>query len=70
MCRSQTVGRRYTPILQESRIPCYHDINRMSTDLSWLLRGTIVNRAYGTHKNLYISVFLLTIFGPINFGPP
>ena len=35
-----------------------------------LLRGAIVNRAYGTHKNLYIPVFLLTIFGHIYFGPP
>ena len=41
-----------------------------------LLRGTIVNRTYGTHKNLYhgiyniyiyiyISLLSLTIFGPI-----
>ena len=29
-----------------------------------------VNRAYGIHKNLYISLFLLAIFGPINYGPP
>ena len=35
-----------------------------------LLRGTIVNRTYGTHKNLYVSPFLLTIFGPVNYGPP
>ena len=35
-----------------------------------LLRGTIVNRTYGTHKNLNISLFLLTIFGPVNYGPP
>ena len=35
-----------------------------------LLRGTIVNRTYCRHKNLYISLFLLTIFGPINYGPP
>ena len=35
-----------------------------------LLRGTIVNRTYGIHKNLYIEAFLLTIFGPINYGPP
>ena len=37
---------------------------------SLLLRGAIVNRTYGTHKNLYIYVFLPTIFGPINYGPP
>ena len=35
-----------------------------------LLRGTIVNRTYGIHKNLYIYPFLLTIFGPINYVPP
>ena len=35
-----------------------------------LLRGAIVNRTYGIYKNLYISPFLLTIFGPINYGPP
>ena len=35
----------------------------------WLpLQGTIVNRTYGTHKNLAISLFLLTIFGPIYYG--
>ena len=35
-----------------------------------LLRGIIVNRIYGTHKNLYIHLFSLTIFGPIYYGPP
>ena len=35
-----------------------------------LLRGDIVNRAYDIHKNLYIKQFLLTIFGPVNYGPP
>ena len=35
-----------------------------------LLRGTKVNRTYDTHKNLYACLFLLTIFGPINYGPP
>ena len=35
-----------------------------------LLRGTIVNGTYGIHKNLYISPFLLTKFGAINYGPP
>ena len=32
-----------------------------------VLRGTKVNRTYGTHKNLYISLFLLTIFGPTRY---
>ena len=35
-----------------------------------LLRGTIVNRTYGKHKTLNISLFLLAIFGPIYYGPP
>ena len=35
-----------------------------------LLRGTILNRTYGEYKNLYISLILLTIFGPIYYGPP
>ena len=34
------------------------------------LRGTIVIRTCGIHKNLYIYPLLLTIFGPINYGPP
>ena len=32
--------------------------------------GHILNRTYGTHKNLYISLFLPTKFGPIYYGPP
>ena len=35
-----------------------------------LLRGAIVNRTYGILKNLYVYPFLLTIFGPVNYGPP
>ena len=35
-----------------------------------LLRGNIVNRTCGTDKNLYISLFLPTIFGSIYHGPP
>ena len=35
-----------------------------------ILRGTIVNRTYGTHKNLHIYLFLPTTFGPIYYGPP
>ena len=34
------------------------------------IRGTMLNKTYGTHKNLYVSLFLLTIFGPIYYGPP
>ena len=35
-----------------------------------LLRGTIVNRTYGTLKNLYISLFVFTIFSPIYYDGP
>ena len=35
-----------------------------------LMRGTIANRTYGMHNNLYIKPFLLTVFGPINYAPP
>ena len=35
-----------------------------------LLRGTILNRTYGPHKNRYISLLLPTIFGPVCYGPP
>ena len=34
-------------------------------DQNELLLGTILNRTYGTHKNLYNPPFLLTLFGPI-----
>ena len=30
----------------------------------------MVIRTYGIHKNLHIYPFLLTKFGPINYGPP
>ena len=45
--------------------PPYHGMA-----LSGYYGGTIVNRTYGTYKNLYISLFLLTIFGPIYYRPP
>ena len=34
-----------------------------------LLPGTMVNRTYGTHKNIYVYPCLLTTFGPIYYGP-
>ena len=36
--------------------------------LNHSVQGTIVNRTYGTHNDLNISLFLLTIFGPIYYG--
>ena len=35
-----------------------------------VLRGAIVNRTYGVHKNLQVCLFSLTAFGPIYYGPP
>ena len=35
-----------------------------------LMRGAILNRTYGTHKNLHVSLFLQTAFGPVYYGPP
>ena len=35
-----------------------------------LLREKVLNRTYGTYKHLHTSLFLLTVFGPINYGPP
>ena len=32
--------------------------------------GDIVNRTYGIDENLYIHLFLRSIFGPIYDGPP
>ena len=29
-----------------------------------------MNKTYGTHENLYVSPFLLTIFVPIYYSPP
>ena len=62
VCRSGS-GRRSSPAPTKqfrSRILCEQT----------LLRGTTVNSTYGTHKNLFIYLFLLTIFGPIYYGPP
>ena len=33
------------------------------------LRGNLVNRTYGEDKNIYIHIFLPTIFGPIYYRP-
>ena len=38
--------------------------------LVYLLRGAILNRMYGTDKNLYIFLFLPTVFGLSYYGPP
>ena len=36
----------------------------------YLSQRAILNRTYGAHENLYSSLFLQTIFGPINNAPP
>ena len=55
----------------------FHTPVSFSERILWrgLLRGAIVitwyqGRTCGTHKNLHISLFLLTIFGPIYYGRP
>ena len=35
-----------------------------------LFRGAILNRTYGSDKNLDISLLSLKLFGPIYYGPP
>ena len=50
--------------------PSYDIRPSLFLSLLLILRGAIVNRTYGTHKNLYTSLFLLPIFGPIYYGPP
>ena len=38
-----------------------------------ILRGTVLNRTYGTHKNLpgiYIYLLFVAVCGPIYYGPP
>ena len=40
-----------------------------STYLVRPIPGGTVNRTYGTHKNQYVYLFLLIIFGPIYYGP-
>ena len=40
------------------------------TLLGLLLRGAIVNRTYGTLTNLYMSLLLRTVFGPVFYCFP
>ena len=35
-----------------------------------ILLQTILNRTYGTDGHLIVLLFLLAIFGPINYAPP
>ena len=55
--------------VQRLRPKPYHRQRLLSRE-ELLLRGTRVNRTYGTHKKLDTYVFLLTVFGPIYYGPP
>ena len=56
-------------------VPTIYEYERAENDpfVSYQLPGreswTTVNRTYGIHKNLYIYLFFLTIFGPIYYGP-
>ena len=44
--------------------------NKENFKYELIFLGTLVNTTYGTHKNHYISLFLLPIFGPIYYSPP
>ena len=76
--RRDNFVRRYTNkiLVQEGRVSAQQHGWDLVTPLVsvdsffCVLRGTIVSRTYGIHKNLYMYPFLLTIFGPINYGPP
>ena len=57
-------------IVQETAFAAYIDCNYWRNSQKPTISGAIVNRTYGTHKNLYIYLILLTIFGPIYYGPP
>ena len=46
----------------------YQPQYQLHTTVWCLLRGTIANTTYGTHKKLYISLFLPTVFGSILLG--
>ena len=64
--------RRYAPG-NECLVPLFERTTWYTLDgVTLLLRGTytILNRIHGTHKNLYTSLFFLTMFGPIYYGPP
>ena len=41
----------------------------VTVELLVVLRGTIIIRTFDQHKNLYITVFLLTVFGPDYYVP-
>ena len=49
--------------------PIYYRPHLLAPAPSYL-RGGVVNRTYGRHKNLYIHLFLPSMFGPIYYGPP
>ena len=61
------VASYHSSLSQRPVRPAWH---RDRAKRNLLLPGTIVNRTYGTHKTLYTYLFLLTIFGPIYYGPP
>ena len=65
------------PVYYCSTVPCSlliarraaPDLGNRSLRHHLLLRRTIVNKTYGTYKNLHVSLFLQTIFGPIYCVP-
>ena len=63
----------YHPVwymLAKKGFECHVDFSQVR--VSTIAGGHIKypGRTYGTHKNVYISLFRVTIFGPICYGPP
>ena len=68
------VNRTYVKHEKTIYLPLF--TNSIRSYLLWspviVLRGAIVNRTCGIRKNLpvYIYPFILTVFGPVNYGTP
>ena len=58
--RSLYLGSEHSPLIPSNFVP---------QDGIALLRGTTVIRTHDIHKNLYIAIFSLIIFGLDYYGP-
>ena len=68
--RSVVLKKGSNRTLQTKSAAVSYDKSKLMWRTWRLLPGTIVNGTYGLHKNLHISLFLLTIFGAIDYDPP
>ena len=62
-------GMTKPPFREAISIALTKQVTRRATPNRLLFRGGVLNRTYGTHKNLYISLFILPLFGPLYYGP-